>query len=264
MKTINTYKTKTILAAMLLIASVASAQDFSYSVKGNATETVVWINQLFGDIRIEGISGSEIQIQASDYEGLPEKAKGLKPLSGGEPENTGIGLSVTQEGNTISIAGAHREADDAEYTISLPKNVMLKIDYNSWQADDVKVVGMENEIEAKSQVGDLTFVDVTGPIVAHTLSSDLEVVFSSVNQASPSSITSTSGDIDVTLPSETKGTFKMATVSGGIYTDLDFDLGEDANKRRIMGQSVTGRLSGGGVEVSLKTVSGDIYVRKAN
>ncbi|MEP5610945.1 MAG: DUF4097 family beta strand repeat-containing protein [Cyclobacteriaceae bacterium] len=256
---------KTILAAtLLLIVSAVSAQDFSYTVKGNATETVVWVNQLFGDLQIEGISGSEIKIRASDYEGLPEKARGLKPLSGGAPENTGIGLSVTQEGNTISIAGAHREADDAEYLISLPKNVMLKIDYNSWQAEDVKVVGMENEIEAKSQVGDLVFVDVTGPIVAHTLSSDLDVVFSSVNQAYPSSITSTSGDIDVTLPSGAKGTFKMATVSGGIYTDLDFDLGEDANKRRFMGQSATGKLSGGGVEVSLKTVSGDVYVRKAN
>lgn len=265
MKTVNTYIMKTILAtALLLIVSAASGQEFNYTVKGNAKETIVWINQLFGDIRIEGISGSEIQIRASDYDGLPEKAKGLKPLSGGEPENTGIGLSVTQEGNTISIAGAHREADDAEYFISLPKNVMIRIDYNSWQAEEVKIVGMENEIEAKSQVGDLVFVDVTGPIVAHTLSSDLEVIFSSVNQAFPSSITSTSGDIDVTLPSETKGTFRMATVSGGIYTDLDFDLGEDANKRRIMGQSATGKLNGGGVEVSIKTISGDIYARKAN
>ncbi len=248
----------------MTVGVIAQAQEFNYTVKGNAAETIVWINQLYADLRIEGTTGSEIRIFADDYDGLPEKAKGLKPLSGGEPENTGIGLSVSQEGNTISIAGAHREADDAEYTISIPKNVMLKIDYNSWQAEDVEVRGMENEIEAKSQVGDLLFVDVTGPIVAHTLSADLEVVFSDLNQSTPSSITSTSGDIDVTIPESTAGTFKMATVSGGVYTDLDFDLGEDANKRRVMGQSATGKLNGGGIEVSLKTVSGDIYVRKSN
>lgn len=238
--------------------------DFTYAVKGNAAESIVWINLLFADLEIEGTSGADIKIEVSDYEGLPEKAKGLKPLSGGGPENTGIGLSVTQDGNTISISAAHREADDAKYRISLPKNVMLKIDYNSWQAGDVEIRGMENEIEAKSQIGDLLFVNVTGPIVAHTLSSDLEIVFSSLKQSTPSSISSTSGDIDVTLPSEVKGTFKMSTVSGGVYTDMDFDLGEEGSTRRLIGDRAIGKLNGGGVEVSLKTVSGDIYVRKAN
>ena len=256
---------KTIVTGLLLALAVSSqAQDFKYTVKGNAAETTVWINQLFAEIKIEGISGADIKITAFGYEGIPEKARGLKPLSGGEPENTGIGLNVTQEGNRISISGSHREADDADYTIGLPRNMKLKIDYNSWQAEDVVITGMTNEIEAKSQVGDLLFVDVTGPIVAHTLSSDLEVIFSSLNQVSPSSITSTSGDIDVTLPSTVKGTFKMATVSGGVYTDLDFDLGNESNVRRLMGQNVTGKLGGGGVEVSLKTVSGDIYVRKSD
>lgn len=238
-------------------------KEFTYAVKGNASETTVWINQLFADLQVEGTSGSEIQILGYGYRGLPEKAKGLRPLSSGGPENTGLGLSIEQEGNRISLSGAHREADDARYRIQVPKNMKIKIDYTSWQAGDVKVIGMTNEVEAKSQVGDLVFVDVTGPIVAHTLSSDLDVIFTSLSQASPSSISSTSGDIDVTLRPDTKGTFKMATVSGGVYTDLDFDLGETGNTRRVMGQSATGELNGGGVEVSFKTVSGDIYVRKA-
>ena len=254
---------KTFLIIMLLVSvGYSQAQTFNYTVKGNAAETTLFIDQLYADIEIVGGSGSEIKIVAYDYDGLPEKAKGLKPLSGGAPENTGIGLSISQEGNTINLSGAHREADDAEYKINVPKNLKVKLNYNSWQAGDVKIEGMANEVEAKSQVGDLLFVDVTGPIVAHTLSSDLEVTFTSLNQVSPSSISSTSGDIDVTIPESTKGTFKMSTVSGGIYTDLDFDLGEDANKRRIMGQSATGRLNGGGVDISLKSVSGDIYIRK--
>ena len=248
---------------LLLAVTVHGQKEFTYSVKGNASETELSIDQLYADLEIEGIAGSEIKITAYDYEGLPEKAKGLKPLSGGGPENTDIGLSISQEGNTISLSGAHREADDAQYRIQVPKDLKLKLDYKGWQAGDVEIRGMANEVEAKSQVGDLKFIDVTGPIVAHSLSSDLELIFSSLSQTTPSSITSTSGDIDVTLPESTKGTFKMSTTSGGVYTDLNFDLGEDASKRRIMGQSATGKLNGGGVEVLLKSVSGDIYVRKA-
>ena len=34
--------------------------------------------------------------------------------------------------------------------------------------------------------------------------------------------------------------------------------------RRIGGNDTTGKLNGGGVAVSLKTISGDIFIRKAN
>lgn len=259
---------KTIIAGLILLICVSSmAQEkiptFTLAVKGNASETWLVIDNLSSDLKIEGISGSEIKIESKNYRGLPEKAKGLKPLSATGPENTGIGLSMKQEGNTISLSGAHNEADNADYTLFLPKDLKLKINYNSWQAGDVLIKGMVGEVEAKSQVGDLEFIDVTGPIVAHTLSSDLEVTFSSLSSSSPTSLSSTSGDIDVTFPGSTKGTFKMSTVSGGVYTAFDFDFG-DANLRRVGGQNATGKLNGGGVEVSLKTVSGDIYVRKAN
>ncbi|MEO9872373.1 DUF4097 family beta strand repeat-containing protein [Ekhidna sp.] len=259
---------KTIIAGLILLTCVSGmAQNdkkssFTISVKGNAAETWLVIDNLSSDLKIEGTSGSDIKIESKNYRGLPDKAQGLKPLSASGPENTGIGLSMKQEGNTITLSGAHREADNADYIMYLPKNLKLKVNYNSWQAGDVVIKGMAGEVEAKSQVGDLEFIDVTGPIVAHTLSSDLEVTFTSLSSTSPSSLSSTSGDIDVTLPESTKGTFKMATVSGGVYTAFDFDFGEDAKIRRIGGQNATGKLNGGGVEVSLKTVSGDIYVRK--
>jgi len=258
---------KTIITGLIFIMSnVVVALDktsFSYSVKGNAAETWLVIENLFADIDIEGINGSEIKIETNNYKGLPEKARGLKPLSASGPENTGVGLSISQDGNTINLSAASREADDADYILYLPKNLKLKINYNSWQAGDIVIKGMAGEVEAKSQVGDLEFIDVTGPIVAHTLSSDVEVTFSTLSSTSPTSLSSTSGDIDVTLPESVKGTFKMATVSGGVYTAFDFDFGEEAQVRRIMGQNATGKLNGGGVEVSLKTVSGDIYIRKA-
>lgn len=255
----------TITGLLLFFAAYTFAQnEYKMAVKGNAAETWVNINNLAADLEIEGTSGSEIKILVSNYDGLPEKAKGLKPLSATGPENTGIGLSITQDGNTISISGAHREADNAEYKIFLPKSLKLKLDYNSWQAGDVTIKGMAGEVEAKSQVGDLKFIDVTGPIVAHTLSSDLEVSFTALSQVSPSSLTSTSGDIDVTMPSSVKGTFKMSTISGGVYTGFEFDFGEETNLRRAGGQNATGKLNGGGVEVSLRSISGDVYVRKAN
>lgn len=270
---------KTIIAGLILIFSFgASAQNWdefeekmknpnkktashNFALKGNAAETWLVIENLSSDLIIEGVNASEIKIDSYNYKGLPEKAQGLKPLSATGPENTGIGLSMTQEGNTIKLSGAHREADRANYVIFLPKNLKLKILYDNWQAGDVMIKGMAGEVEAKSQVGDLKFVDVTGPIVAHTLSSDLIVEFNTLSSTSPTSLSSTSGDIDVTFPATTKGTFKMSTISGGIYTAFDFDFG-DAKLSRVGGQNATGKLNGGGVEVTLKSISGDVFIRK--
>ena len=270
---------KTIITILILLSSTAMAQqeagewndgdqregrqvNFTLQVKGNAAETWLIIENLAADLKIEGTSGSEIKIESKNYRGLPEKAKGLKPLSATGPENTGVGLSMKHEGNTISLSGAHKEADNADYTMYLPKNLKLKIKYSSWQGGDLVIKGMAGEVEAQNPVGDLKFIDVMGPIVANTLSSDLVVIFSSLSGTSPTSLSSTSGDIDVTIPSSTKGTFKMATISGGVYTAFDFDFGEESSMNRMGGQSAVGKLNGGGVEVSLKSVSGDVYIRK--
>ena len=257
---------KKLLTGLLIALAISTqAQEYKYTVKGNAAETWVEINQLGADLIIEGSSGTDIRIVATGYEGLPEKAKGLKPLSSSGVDNTGIGLSVNQSGTNITIVGTSRDSDDGQYTIYLPKGLNLKVDYGTWQSGDLTIKSMTGQVEAKAFSNDLILENVTGPIVAHTLSSDLVVKFSTLAQTAPTSLSSTSGDIEVTLPSASKGTFKMNTMSGGVYTDLDFEMKEsDANVRRIGGNSTTGKLNGGGAEVSLKSISGDIYIRKAN
>jgi len=258
-------KMKKVLTGLVLILALSTqAQDYSYTVKGNASETWVSIKQLGAELKIIGSSGSDIRIETMDYEGVPDKAKGLKPLNAsGRDENTGLGLSLTQDGNTITITGANREANDSEYTIYLPKDLNLKVDYNHWQTDDLLITDMAGEVEAKAFSSDLELIDVTGPIIAHTLSSDLVVTFTSLSQKSPTSLTSTSGDIEITMPASVKGVFKMSSVSGGAYTDHDFDMGESEDTRMIVGTKSTGKLNGGGVEVSIRTISGDIYIRKS-
>ena len=255
---------KILLTAIVCGVFQVNAQDFTFKPNGTISEITVVVENLYADIEIEGTTSSDIEINAEDYDGIPEKAQGLKPLSATGPENTGIGLNVTQEGNIITISGAQRSADDAVYYVRIPKNIKLKLEYSSFQAGDVIVKGMTNEVEAKSQIGDLKFIGVTGPIVAHTLSSDLELVFTTINQSSPTSLTSTSGDIDITIPESTKGNFKMSSTSGEIYTDLDFDMKEEDGMRRFGGgMSASATLNGGGAQVTLRSISGDIYIRKS-
>ncbi len=257
---------KRLIVAIMLFGALieAKAQEFNFKPTGTLTETKVVITNMAADLEIIGIDGADMKIIATEYEGVPDKAKGLRPLSAIGPENTGIGLSVSQTGNEVKISGASRDANEGSYIIRIPKSMKLYVEYMSWEAGDVTITGMTSEVEAKSQVGDLVFGQVTGPIVASTLSSDIEVVFSSLSQASATSLNSTSGDIDVSMPGASKGTFSMGSISGEVYTDLDFQIkGEEGLTRFGGGMNVDASLGGGGVDVSIRTISGDIYVRKS-
>ena len=258
-----------IIAFMACTSLAVSAQEFSLKPKGTISEITVVVRNLYSDLEIIGTAAGEIRVVAEDYEGPPDRAAGLRPLSALGPDNSGIGLNIDQSGNTVSITGAHRNADDTDYTIMLPAKVRLQIDYGSFRSDDITIRGMASEVEVKSQVGDLSFLDVTGPIVASTLSADITVAFSSLSQSSPTSLASVSGDIDIAIPENSKGNFSLGTTSGEIYTDLNFDA-EDLSPAR-WGKGMPGfpgainahaMLNGGGVEVSIRSVSGDIFIRK--
>jgi hypothetical protein len=70
-----------------------------------------------------------------------------------------------------------------------------------------------------------------------------------------------SGFIDYTVPSNCKAQLNLSTVSGNLYSDLKFDEkpGKDIS---WVGTKQKLSLNGGTMDIALKTVSGDIYLRK--
>ncbi len=237
-------------------------KKFNLTPKGTIADITLLFENLYADIVLEGVAGNEIEVVTNHYAGIPEKAKGLKPLSATGTDNTGMGLSIAQEGNVIKVSGASRKADGI-YTFKVPENIKVKVDVESWHAGDLEASNLSNQVEVTTQGGDLTFQDITGPLVASTINGDIEVTFSSLNQTTPTSITSTSGDIDITLPDNTKGTFELGTISGEIFTDLDFTFSDEEGMRRMTGgMQANATLNGGGVAVTFKSISGDVLIRK--
>ena len=70
---------------------------------------------------------------------------------------------------------------------------------------------------------------------------------------------SISGFIDLSFAASRKADLEMSTISGTIYTNLAMDNASQRNG----GNSVKARYNGGGEDVELETISGDIFLRKA-
>lgn len=173
-------------------------------------------------VTIQGYDGNEVLFEIDQPKSIPPEAEGLRPVTGGGTDNTGLGLSVREEGNTLHVTSILRQEKGAEYRIRLPRN--LNIFWKAAPANldaPLRISDMQGEIEAATVFADITLQNVQGPIVAFSSSGKIKAVFSSLNQAKPSSLSSTHDAVDVTLPPDTRAIVRLNAVYGNSFTDFD-------------------------------------------
>ncbi|NBC05132.1 MAG: DUF4097 family beta strand repeat protein [Bacteroidetes bacterium] len=254
-----------VVVLMSLLVEQATAQEYKFMNFGNSADLSLEFSVGQSDVTIEGHDGPELIIKNLDYEedNRPERAEGLRSLYYSAEDNTGIGLSIEEENGVFKITPATR--DDGEYHIMIPNRIRLMVEQVNWGGGDFEIQNHQGEVEVLSKTGDIIMANVTGPITASSTSGDVEIEFSELSQANPTSISLVSGFIDITLPNTSKARYRLSSISGEIYTDLNIKLEGDEDHNRLDrlggGGEIVGTMNGGGVEVSLKSVSGDIYLR---
>jgi hypothetical protein len=226
------------------------------------------IKGVYGEITIKGTTGNQLVIEVSNLDPPPEKAEGLKPLLSGGVDNSGIGLNVDKSGGVLKITSGSRESEDANYTFLVPGKVAVKVDLSDpWAYDDLLVEDFGGELEIEALNPDIELTNITGPVTLHAINGNLDLTFDNVNQESPTSISAINGDINFIIPGSTSASFSLSTIHGEIYTDLDInveqDEDEDEDLHYVGGhRDVNGTLNGGGVEINLNAINGNIYIRK--
>ncbi|MGC4034783.1 MAG: DUF4097 family beta strand repeat-containing protein [Chitinophagaceae bacterium] len=235
------------------------SNEYKISVQ-NVKDGKITLNDFSGDLPIEGYSGNEIIVVSDREGGTPERAKGLKPVYADGTDNTGVGVAVEKNGNQVTLQCLLPITQSANYKIKVPDNFSVKVDNECGHSGDVSVSNIKGEVEVKN-CGDIKLKNVSGPLVLSTISGDINLEFADVSKDRPVSINSISGEIDVTLPAKAGVDVEMETISGGIYSDFDFNT-DQKTIRRIGGNNIKGKLNGGGVDFKITNVSGNIYLRK--
>jgi hypothetical protein len=246
-------------------ASVGQTRELKeFRVRFNNTRDRKVVVAMYGSkVNIEGYNGDEVVVQGAGGKAKPERAEGLKAMYNSAEDNSGIGLSVTQEGNTIRVTRASREGGN--YTIRVPRNVHLVYEEVNWHGGgDVSIANIDGEVEVNTKVSGMNLTNVSGPVVANSTSGNITVRYANVRQEKPSSISNISGFIDVAMPANAKANLRLKSITGEIYTDFDLGLkkGQDDLQRVGGGNTIEGATNGGGVDINLKTISSDIFVRK--
>lgn len=226
-----------------------------------------------GSIKVTGYAGKEVIIDAETLpstnsnkkEKVDESASGMKRIS---PRN-GLELSAEEKNNKVNVnSSSHRQS--INLNIKVPQQFSLKV--STINNGDIVIDNVTGELEINNVNGDITMTNVAGSAVANTVNGIIKANFKSVTD-SPMAFTTLNGNVDITFPATVKMNTKVKSDRGEVYSDFDMDIDKSAPKGVRSNQNgmykvsidewIQGKVNGGGSEVMMKNMHGNIYIRKA-
>lgn len=257
------------LITYLLAIGLARAQEqiaIPLSQPGNPG--LLDVQMVRGSINIKSHEGQEvvIRINGQDRESAKMKSKdkdGLRLISG-----PNLGIEVTEQDNKVRIDAAP-SSQPTSLEILVPAN--FSVDASTVNDGNIRISGLEGEMEATNVNGSIFIESVRGSVVASTVNGSVEVELLEVTPDTPMAFSSLNGDIDVTFPDNLKMDAQMKTLNGEIYTDFEMDVNAGSNVQKSnkngvyrvrIDKSISGAVNGGGPKMIFKNHNGDIYIRK--
>jgi DUF4097 and DUF4098 domain-containing protein YvlB len=173
--------------------------------------------------------------------------------------------------DTIHIEAWNKSTIELEVTINIENNryndyYALNVNEHSGNVELVEKVDFDGIKKIKntkelnninSKINYKLKVPVDLEFSLKTISGKIELIGSKGKM----SVNSISGFIDYAIPAATKAHINLSTVTGDVYSDVKFD-NKPSKEISWVGTKRDLSLNGGTLPVELKTVSGDIYLRK--
>jgi hypothetical protein len=252
---------------ILAVCAIAFAQDTGDRIVVPARNTghprVVNCNMLNGSITVKAYGGTDVTVEggrSSSHESAPH---GMRRIG----EST-RGLEVTEEDNVITV---HKgPSGNGDVTIMVPVDTSLRLHTLSGA---INVEGVHGEVEVHTLNGQLVLTNISGTVTADSQNGEIKVSMNSVDAGKPLAFSTMNGLVDLTLPPDLKANLTVKTNHGAVYSDFDVTLGgsrvlsekngsPDGRYRIRIDDTIRGTINGGGVDLTIRTLNGGIYIRK--
>jgi hypothetical protein len=229
------------------------------------------VSLMRGSIRVIGHAGKDVIIEAiSTEEGKKkeksEPANGMKRLV---PPGGGIELTAEENKNNVKISTSFMKRP-LNLTIKVPQQFSLKV--SAINNGDIVIENVQGEMEVNNINGAIDLSNVSGSAVANTINGNVRANFKTIAE-SPMAFSSLNGNIDVTFPAVAKFDVKLKSDRGEIFTDYDVAIDKTQPKSTSTSEKgmykisredwIQGKVNGGGGEIMMKNMNGNIFVRKA-
>ena len=213
------------------------------------------------NVNINFRKGDKDKEEESDFD-----KSGMKRIA----SSGGFEVTAKEADNNVTVnTGNPNKAVDLD--LKIPQDVKLKI--GTVNDGEISVENVRGELEVSNVNEKITLDKVSGSVMANTVNGDIVVNFSKVDPNAPMAFSTLNGDIKVTLPVDTKANLKLKSDNGEIFSDFDVVVDKTPGKVDKISTPgmykikkddwVYGKINGGGAEMLMKNMQGDIYLKKA-
>ena len=200
-----------------------------------------------GQVELDLKFGESITVKAWDKEEISFRA--VIEINSGRL-NDALLLDFHQNEGKVSIASEYdRDRIREGRRMDCPSK-----DYSTYTWDDGETVVCSSIIYELRVPADVD-------LKVESISSDIELI----GLTGPIDAKSISGFVDLSWPGNAGVDLSFKTISGEVYSGIE-DLKLDNRKRKapLIGYELRGSIGNGGPMVRLESISGDIYLRRAN
>jgi hypothetical protein len=228
------------------------------------------VHLVTGSIKVTGYDGKDVVINVTPRGGDEEESRssvnGMKRISA----SGGYEVTAKEADNTVTVnTGNPNKALDL--ILKIPQDVKLKA--GTVNDGDVVVENVRGEIEVNNVNDKISLTNISGSVVANTVNGDVTVSFTTIDPKASMAFSTLNGDVRVTLPADTKANLKLKSDNGDVFSDFDIDIDKTPSKVDKITEPgmykikkddwIYGRINGGGPEMMMKNMQGDIFVKKA-
>jgi Putative adhesin len=268
------------IAGLVLLSLVIGTKSFGQT--GSAEQLTVPLSSpgkpyslkvqlVSGSIKVAGYDGKDIIINviprdSENEEGSDAVQNGMKRIS----THGSYEVTAKEADNNVTVStGNPNKAIDLD--MKIPQDVKLKV--GTVNDGEVVVENVRGELEVNNVNDKITLKNISGSVVANTVNGDVNVTFKTIDPKAPMAFSTLNGDVNVTLPADTKVNLKLKSDNGDVFSDFDIDIDKTPAKidkttepgmyKIKKDDWILGKINGGGPEMMMKNMQGDIYVKKA-
>jgi len=191
--------------------------------------------------------------------------------SGTKPITTGAySLEVDEDDNYVSV-----DTDSRNDKVNVVAHVPRRGDLSLSTTNDGEIVvrDINGRLELENTNGPITATGIDGSVIAEAINDAIDISFTNIDDSDAMALISINGDLNLGIPADAGVQLQIDTSQGQIVSDFEVDVqasepvierNEGRRGVEVKVESVIiANVNGGGPVIKLKTLNGDINIRKS-
>ena len=268
----RTIKLIAITATMLLLAAApAAAQDgaqiINIPLSRPGDPVTLDVSILSARIEVIGEDRDDAEFEVTVEKG---SRKIITPSGTKELTTAAYSIEVGEEDNHISVDTDWR-TERVVVVARIPRRADLEL--STTNDGEILVSNVTGNLQLNNTNGPITATGIVGSVIAESVNDSIDVSFARIDEGTAMSFESINGDLVVGLPADAGAELHIDTAKGEIISDFEVDVKvskptierrDDRGGVEVRVESVIiADVNGGGTVIKLKTLNGDIRIRKS-